>query len=203
MNSTPFTIKNSKHGQGLFSTKEIKKGDFILEEKPFAEAEMTPDSSMACWKITKVILESKELLEMTLELAATQAFCEDEMKDNFNKVFLNNLSQFYPRENVEAVFGRVITNNLNSNNMQSMYRLFSRINHSCKPNCTIFTDETGKKYLIAKRDIVNDEELTIPYIGVNSSCGEIDISDIVPVEVRQQELWRLYKFVCKCEECEK
>ncbi|CAG0919730.1 unnamed protein product [Notodromas monacha] len=75
----------------------------------------------------------------------------------------------------------------------------SLVNHSCFPNCDIFT--TGNQLVIrAVRAIKTGEEITI--------CYKQQRFDLVPLGAqvlagdRQQMLWEQYYFMCKCQGCE-
>ena len=75
----------------------------------------------------------------------------------------------------------------------AFYALQSCINHSCSPNAHAMKrdgqDEDGAAVILAKRDIVAGEELTISYIdeagGVNDRAKQL----------------AEYGFVCQCSRC--
>ena len=75
----------------------------------------------------------------------------------------------------------------------AVYRLCSRINHSCRPNCfAAWNALLGRQTLHALRDIGQGEELTVAYVG-GAEAG-VRAS-------RRQMLADKYHFDCACEAC--
>jgi hypothetical protein len=71
----------------------------------------------------------------------------------------------------------------------ALFSRFSCFNHSCVPNCTVQFRESARCMVVALRDIVAGEELTISYIDQD-----------LPLEEREDELYS-YQFVCQCKRC--
>ena len=75
----------------------------------------------------------------------------------------------------------------------AVYRLCSRINHSCRPNCfAAWNALLGRQTLHALREIGQGEELTVAYVG-GAEAG-VRAS-------RRQMLADKYHFDCSCEAC--
>ena len=75
----------------------------------------------------------------------------------------------------------------------AVYRLCSRINHSCRPNCfAAWNALLGRQTLHALREIGQGEELTVAYVG-GAEAG-VRAS-------RRQMLADKYHFDCACEAC--
>jgi SET and MYND domain-containing protein len=68
----------------------------------------------------------------------------------------------------------------------------SFLNHSCAPNCSRATDETGLISITALYDIPAGTEITISYIDVKNRT----------TESRRPELSGYYRFTCGCARCE-
>lgn len=71
----------------------------------------------------------------------------------------------------------------------ALYDTFNAINHSCVPNTTHFFDVDGGQYLVANRDIAQDEEITCTYDAtlLFLPCGT--------------RIERTLGFTCRCEPC--
>lgn len=72
---------------------------------------------------------------------------------------------------------------------KSMYLLPSMMNHSCIPSCSVI-HYMNQLYVYAINELQPGDELTISYIDTD-----------LPVTVRQQKLYELYNFHCRCKRC--
>lgn len=108
-----------------------------------------------------------------------------------------------PREMVRTLYYSVATNNITCFNSEEgfesygLYRVLSRVNHSCKPNAQVGTlDAKGQEMaLIASKPIPTGEAITWSYMGTNQSFLEGSF------EERNMQFFNRFRFVCRCERC--
>ncbi len=232
MSSIPICeIRDGSHGQGVFVTRDVKKGDILIEENTVVFGKHTADSPLACWEMTKKILLSQELISWTMSfLQNNQVFVENELKTNpLNRIMLKNFEKtLLLQKNINNasdkqklildVFGRVITNNFMSEDRkyQCLYRLASKINHSCRPNAgrahklnlksdvnNSLEDKNNTSYsLMATKDIPKDTEVFIQYIEACDQYGnQVPLVEGYSVDTRRKALQHQYNFTCMCKEC--
>ncbi|EFQ99131.1 hypothetical protein MGYG_02143 [Nannizzia gypsea CBS 118893] len=173
--NAPFELKPSPgKGWGIFATKDLKKGDLVLSEKP--------------------LFVIKSSTSKTTELAVLAAF--QKLKPEDKQQFLclrNNGSARYPSmthafiDNNMTV-SSIITMKRGENPACGMFILQPRFNHSCVANCK--APFSGKEAIstYAIREIAAGEELTLSY--------DARIA-FRPVKERHAALG----FVCECPAC--
>eukprot|EP01064_Diplonema_japonicum_P006625 TRINITY_DN1446_c1_g2_i1.p1 TRINITY_DN1446_c1_g2~~TRINITY_DN1446_c1_g2_i1.p1 ORF type:complete len:396 (+),score=73.89 TRINITY_DN1446_c1_g2_i1:119-1306(+) len=93
----------------------------------------------------------------------------------------------------EGLMGIFNTNCFTSNDTCFIYRIISRVNHSCHPNCFIDINETtGSATLKTFLDISTNTELTISYNRESHGMSR---------KLRCETLKNTKKFTCKCKLC--
>ncbi|KAF9346707.1 hypothetical protein BGX26_001788, partial [Mortierella sp. AD094] len=154
-------------GKGMFATRDIKRGTCVISEKP-----------LVCVGPS---------LPKTLPTVASMS------KKNI-KSFLA-LRNIYSQEEMTEVAGIIKTNALplgeNSEN-GGVYRVISRINHSCAPNVRHnWNPRTEKEYIRAMEDIPAGSEILTDYI-----------LPLLTREERQKMLLQDFRFTCQCRICD-
>ncbi|KAF9903700.1 hypothetical protein EC991_003427 [Linnemannia zychae] len=167
MNTLPqcYVLKDAPgKGMGMFATRDIKRGECILSEKPLVYA-------------------SQNLIKTQ---RAIDAMPEDDKKAFFA---LHNI-----HFDVSTALGIVRTNGLPLGPDAvdcAVYKVLSRVNHSCAPNVHhTWNPKTKKEYLHAIEDI--------------AAGGEILTSYLEPFLVREDRMEFLrknFKFECHCNLC--
>ena len=146
--TTPsFTIKDLiKKGKGLVASRKISAGELIICEKPCLVLQLKDINND---KVTKAFNHlPKEKQTKFLELTTSKETPADEPKKS--DIFLNNAINV--NDDVFGVFLDV-----------------SRVNHSCDPNAAWgTTQQEDTLELRAIRDIMEDEEICVDYIGDKS-----------------------------------
>jgi hypothetical protein len=81
--------------------------------------------------------------------------------------------------------------------INAIFPLTARINHSCLPNAQIASQEFVDSHmdLLALRDIEPGEEISISYIATGKGLGQMSTNR------RQRELQVKYLFMCNCNKC--
>lgn len=94
-----------------------------------------------------------------------------------------------------------------------LYRLHSKINHSCVPNAVVqFPDNSSELQVVAIRQIEQGEEICISYVELDdcgSFMGESDDDEdavmaspsIQALNNRREMLRKFYLFECNCSAC--
>ncbi|KAG0295071.1 hypothetical protein BGZ98_001521 [Dissophora globulifera] len=151
-------------GMGMFATRDIKRGECILSEKP-------------------LVFATQDFIKTQL---AVEAMAEPDKKSFFA---LHNV-----RPELPIALGIVKTNALplGPNAVDcAVYKIMSRINHTCAPNvCHTWNSKTKKEYLHAIQDITAGSEILTSYLE--------------PFMVRKDRmsfLRRNFKFECQCNLC--
>lgn len=134
-----YVIKDAPgKGVGIFATRDIKRGECILSEKP-------------------LVFASRNLIKTQRAI--------DAMTDLDKKSFfaLHNI-----HSDVPTAFGIVRTNALplGANAVDcAVYEVMSRVNHSCAPNVHhTWNSKTKKEYLHAIEDIATGSEILTSYL---------------------------------------
>eukprot|EP00927_Polykrikos_kofoidii_P010492 TRINITY_DN14426_c0_g1_i1.p1 TRINITY_DN14426_c0_g1~~TRINITY_DN14426_c0_g1_i1.p1 ORF type:complete len:408 (+),score=68.24 TRINITY_DN14426_c0_g1_i1:133-1356(+) len=79
------------------------------------------------------------------------------------------------------------------NNLEIVYPVISKTNHSCRPNTWVCVPEDGPGELICVRPIAAGEEITVSYLA--------DWTLGWPVEERRRQCVRNWEFACACPRC--
>lgn len=153
-------------GKGMFATRNISRGTCIISEKP--------------------LLYAGRDRETVMRAVANLSMME---KMQFYALF-----NVYPESELPRDQGIVKTNALplGSNSIEgAVFRIISRINHSCAPNVTHAWNAKHKKEDIwAIQDIQEGDEIRTNYIPMLWTRAE-----------RQKELRKNFRFTCDCEAC--
>jgi hypothetical protein len=161
-------------GKGLVAIEDIPKGTRILSESPVIT---TPERQRDIeWLMTHIAQQVASLSERQL-----QSFLS-----------MHNL---YPYVNIaEQSLGIFRTNGLpiEANGIGAgIFLEACRINHACDNNAQKHWNQRIQQHTIhALRDIPKGEEITITYLGLDSSR-----------EVRQKKLKEKFGFLCSCRLC--
>ena len=177
-------------GLGVIVTRSASfaRGERILCEEPLIAWCSSPDpSGTVDWKSLESQVEAKNLAH------AFYSLC-DKFSDSGNGVAKTARgiwnSNSFPMEDVMADGLAAATDGVHRS---AVYRLCSRINHSCRPNCfAAWNALLGRQTLHALREIGQGEELTVAYVG-GAEAG---------VRARRRQmLAERYHFGCACEAC--
>lgn len=177
----PFELKESpRKGWGAFATRNIRKGDLIVADKPLLVFTKLPE-----------LLTLDELLAAFRQLSPHQQeqlmlSCQTGSRDPAD------LARLYEEE---ALFIDVLEATENNPAITAFCVVRSRFNHSCLPNASLpnferVSREEGGLSLYAWRDIASGEEITFCYL--NQLAGMC----LTRLE-RQEEL----QFECGCGVC--
>ncbi|RPA75773.1 SET domain-containing protein [Ascobolus immersus RN42] len=177
--STPipfFTIEYSlDKGQGLIAARNIPAGTCILSES--ALVVMPQKLIKHPHKASQFIYNALKKLPLHLQDAFRQLHRNNDIiptETALYEIFLVNCAD--RQDGAEA----------------AVYKTFSRINHSCDPNCEqAFEAKNNKQVVYTIRDIKKGEEIYISYRNV-----------LEPSTLRLPNLKRHYDFVCKCPVCD-
>ncbi|KAF9100543.1 hypothetical protein BGX27_000344 [Mortierella sp. AM989] len=111
-----------------------------------------------------------------------------------NKKYLLSLRNIYSEDEMPNVLGIIKTNALplgQDAEECGVYRVISRINHSCAPNVHHFWNTiTKKEYIYAVKDIAAGDEILTSYEDV-----------LMPWATRQASLQKKFRFECRCKLC--
>ncbi|KAJ6497623.1 hypothetical protein C8R45DRAFT_983622 [Mycena sanguinolenta] len=183
-------------GMGLVSTRELKMGDLILDERPLFVCSRgvplpEPPSTFTNEKFMQYHLQKlEEYYQHSLGrmrpkvrdayLALHNCHKEDESGTAVGIVRTNGMALLGLRPDVQD----------ESSQYSAVCKDISRLNHSCSPNTAPRFHVSSFSYrLYAVRDIAEGEELTYQYTDVVQSAAK-----------RQAEL-KPYDFVCACRAC--
>jgi hypothetical protein len=161
-------------GKGLIATVTIPKGTRILEEQPIIT---TPERQ-----------RSVEWLETHVSQQVAS------LNEHQRQSFLS-MHNIYPHKNThEQYLGILRTNGLpvEDNGIDGgIFLEACRINHDCHNNAQKHWNERIQRHTVhALRDIAEGEEITVYYLGLDSSR-----------EVRRQKLQERFGFLCSCQVC--
>ncbi|KAF9981694.1 hypothetical protein BGZ65_003664 [Modicella reniformis] len=166
MEESPYIVKDTPgKGKGMFATRDIKRGTCIISESP-------------------LVYISKTDLVGTLQ--ALNAMSKK------NKKYFLALHNSYPE--LPQDVGVIKTNGLplGSNSLDgAVYRVISRINHSCAPNvCHSWSSKLKKENIFAIHDIPAGSEILTDYLD-----------RLMTREVRLKTLAAKFRFTCQCKNC--
>lgn len=169
--------------------------------------------------ILNIILNMSDHIEMYKKYLDSNIAESDEQKDIFNKInttigplivsfFNNKLNKFenelsgkktWKKANENGIcriFLLVLVNvstvlDYSSNIIGLMFDpVFSMINHSCNPNCTLIWKDNGEITIKSIKNLKTTNEITLNYIPIH-----------LPREVRQKILKDSFFFTCECQKC--
>ncbi|KAJ6593480.1 hypothetical protein B0H19DRAFT_1365554 [Mycena capillaripes] len=182
-------------GVGLFSTRSLAEGDFILSERPLIinsvglQIPIPPHFTYEQF-VHLLLIESEKGLKVAV----------DRMRPDHRAAFMA-LANCHTEDGSGLLLGITRTNGLcvsglrpgvtgKWGNYSATCKYISRLNHSCSPNTQPLFDEVSLSYrLWAVRDIAAGEELTFQYI------------DVVCDAATRNEALKPYAFVCTCPSC--
>lgn len=192
---------NTKEKQ-LIATAPIRPDEIILTEQPLVFTLEGEHPEGHSWALVDKILASTSLTEAyySWRLKATKT-----VYDAGDTKVEKELARKHrrPREMVRTLYYSVATNNIACFNSDEgvesygLYRMLSRINHSCEPNALVGAlDAKGLEIaLIASKPIATGEAITWSYMGTDQKFL------IGNYEERNVQLFNQYRFVCRCERC--
>lgn len=195
------TWRETKEKQ-LMATAPIRPEEIILTERPLVFVLEGEHPSGHSWALVDKIMRSASLTDAyySWRLKATKAVY-DAADTKVEKELARKHRR--PREMVRTLYYSVATNNITCFNTEEgfesygLYRVLSRVNHSCQPNAEVGTlDAKGQEVaLIASKPIPTGEAITWSYMGTNQSFLEGSF------EERNMQLFNHFRFVCRCERC--
>ncbi|KAF8995749.1 hypothetical protein BDQ17DRAFT_1430141 [Cyathus striatus] len=199
-----YDIRNTKStGYGMFATRPLKVGDLILIERPLMVLPINTDLSGVdeCPELFRNVLKQVQgskatpmgIMEPMLEVAFGRMTKENQeaflaLANAHTNDGTTRLSAIW-RTNTFAISD---IGELGDENDQygMVLKEMSRINHSCRPNCTYSFDTASFSFeLRVSRAIAQGEEIFFCYCEPN-----------VPTVQRQAEL-KPYGFSCTCLSC--
>ncbi len=186
----------------LMATTPIQPDEIILTERALVFAHEEEHPSGHSWALVDKIMSSASLLNTYYSWrlkAATTVY--DAADTKVEKELARKHRR--PREMVRTLYYSVATNNIacfdSVKGVESygLYRVLSRVNHSCEPNAQIGTlDASGQEMAIfASTLIAAGEAITWSYMGTDPSFLEGSF------EERNLQLFNHYRFVCRCARC--
>jgi len=169
MDDPIYIIKDAPNrGRGMFAARDIKRGECIIAESP--------------------LLYARNNSSMTGNTAAVEALSKK------NKKYFYALHNARADEGIPQDFGIIKTNALPLGpgaTDGAVYRIISRINHSCAPNVTYsWNSRTKKEYVYAIKDIPEGNEILTSYLLPFMTRAE------------RQEGLQTFRFTCRCEICD-
>ena len=159
-------------GLGVFATRDIKKHELILKEKPVLRLPRRVYVDSVAQKSFGQLSRQKQQAVMALH------DCHAGEKTLRGIVQTNGFMMGGIKPETE--FNGILLEG-------------SRFNHSCVPNVSRgFHEETEEAHFVAVRDVKAGEELCISYLNIASRDG---------CDGRRAELHQNYKFACMCDLC--
>lgn len=196
------TIWGETKEKQLLATAPLQPDAIILTERPLVFALKGEHPSGHSWALVDKILRSTSLTDAyySWRLKATKAVY-DAADTEVEKELARKHRR--PREIVRTLYYSVATNNITCFNSEEgfesygLYRVLSRVNHSCQPNAQVGTlDAKGLEMaLVASKPIPTGEAITWSYMGTGQSFLEGSF------EERNLQLFNQHRFVCRCERC--
>lgn len=186
----------------LIATAHIQPDELILTERVlvFAHEQEHPDGHG--WALVDKIMSSSSLMSAyySWKLKAAPAVY-DAADTKVEKELARKHRR--PREMVRTLYYSVATNNIAFLDSDKgvecfgLYRVLSRVNHSCEPNAQLGTVyASGQEMaLLASKPIAAGEGITWSYMGTDPSFLKGSF------EERNLQLFNQYRFVCRCERC--
>ncbi|KAG0274581.1 hypothetical protein BGZ96_004191 [Linnemannia gamsii] len=168
MNENMYIVRDVlDKGRGMFATQDIKRGTCVISESP-------------------LVFVGSNILK---NLQAINALSKKNKKSFFA------LSNIYTDDELPQEIGIIKTNALplgkESNEAAAVYRVISRINHSCAPNVQhSWNSITQMEYIYAIKDITAGSEILTTYVA-----------PLTTREARQKTLKKSFRFTCQCRFC--
>ncbi|KAK3823214.1 MAG: hypothetical protein J3Q66DRAFT_331127 [Benniella sp.] len=167
MTDSLYTIKDTPdRGRGMFATQDIKRGTCVISESPLLYISQ---------------------YSMAENLAAVEALSKKNKKSFFS------LYNAHADLGVPQDFGIIRTNALprGADSCEgAVYRVISRINHSCVPNVAhSWSPKTKKENVYAIKDIPAGSEILTSYLPR------------LMTRVERQKALAEFRFTCRCEVC--
>lgn len=195
-------------GYGVFATSFIPRGALVAIEAPLIAIPHVPDDD-------SIVEFCKALQETTVEklILIDDLSCDDATLNVVNRSKIREeISQWYKlndipstedqsrpaKDTVEAVdeicrrYSIFLTNNLSMGEQlgRGIFPLFSRMNHSCRPNIyEYYWPSLHKLYIRASEDIGAGDQLFSTYISL-----------LLPLRQRRKAL-KPWGFICQCSAC--
>ncbi|KAF5672045.1 SET domain-containing protein [Fusarium heterosporum] len=157
-------------GKGLIATQKIPKGTRILSEKPVVTVpEYASDSPALRESIRKQV---------------------DALPSDQREAFLA-MRNIYPKEATSQYLGIIRTNGLPMDSGSGIFLAACRINHACDNNAQKGWNKKTERHTVhALRDIDENEEITITYLGA-----------LYNRRTRHEALLDKFRFNCTCGLC--
>jgi hypothetical protein len=169
----------------VVATQNIKKSDVILIEDPLIEIEKV--SFKVCISLLKKLLDDKEKLtefmSWNLRKDHDKPFFILKIQNNGLQEIINNYDF-----DIRSIFKLIIINAIDFDNKSGLYKIASRINHSCIPNCK--QEEDKSRRFTALRNIREGEPITYNYLN-----------DTEADYFSKQVMLYFLGFMCKCDIC--
>ncbi|KAF9100544.1 hypothetical protein BGX27_000345 [Mortierella sp. AM989] len=167
MNNSLYIVRDTPDkGKGMFATQDIKRGTCIISEAPLVfVSPIVPKTMLALETMSKK-----------------------------NKKYLLSLSNIYSEDEMPNVMGIIKTNALplgQDAEEGGVYRVISRINHSCASNVRhTWNSRMQKEYIHATEDIAAGDEIFTSYLAT-----------LMPRSERLKQLQEDFRFECRCKLC--
>jgi predicted nicotinamide N-methyase len=173
-------------GLGVVAERQFASGERVLAEAPlFAWASTANSSGAHDWEALQCRvdeLDDESWRDFTALCDKLQARSKD-ARSIWN-------SNSFPMEDVMADGHAAARDGVVRS---GVYRICSRINHACRPNCfAAWSTALGRQTVHALRNIARGEELSVAYVG-GAEAG--------PRACRQRLLSDKYHFACTCAAC--
>lgn len=190
---TGFEVRSAgkAKGLGVFATRSFNVGDRIIAETPMLRwttkngqvsvvelerklAKLSKEDQDLFWSLASIPLDGAATSTQALAVGPTQSI----------RIWMANA---YPTpESTECESEGAYSG--------ALYRLISRINHACAPNCAHgWNERTQKMTIHAVRPIAPGDEITVTYLGSERESPTRD--------ERQTVLRAQFGFECCCELC--
>lgn len=194
---------DDKYGRHLVATRNIPAKTKVVLDFPTCVIVDCKPYNNPNWKLTEIIL--RDYPGLVPHLIKDYASQKLKSWDKIDDKDLNEIGKLFPLEKhktVKSLYEVMVVNNINSIALGSgpelahgFYPILSYANHSCNPNCVMFTtdSDTGLKVLVTRRDVKMGEQLTIPYVDLFK----------LNTNTRRMILSRHFEFFCNCLLCEK
>ncbi|KAJ7782617.1 hypothetical protein B0H16DRAFT_1682069 [Mycena metata] len=175
----PMAGKGSGKGSGLVSTRALRLGDLILDERPlFVAARGVPAPFFAHFSPAQTRQHEMDQLEKYFDIGMQRIRPE-------NKNAFMALANSHKEDGSGPIFGRASA----ADYCSSVHKLMRSLT-SCSPNTAPRFNMSSFSYrLYALRDIAEGEELTFQYTDVSQPAAQ------------RNERLRPYGFVCDCAAC--
>eukprot|EP00927_Polykrikos_kofoidii_P059671 TRINITY_DN54813_c0_g1_i1.p1 TRINITY_DN54813_c0_g1~~TRINITY_DN54813_c0_g1_i1.p1 ORF type:complete len:430 (+),score=69.70 TRINITY_DN54813_c0_g1_i1:69-1358(+) len=181
-------------GSGVFATRPILSGDFIVLEKPIISVRMAGPSG-----------ESKlESVQRNIPIVQPEF---DKLSPEDRAVVLeltDFCSDFDPKIADATPTGIFLTNAIpGSDGEYGLCCKIARFNHSCAPNAFYnYDEERGENYVRAQRNIEAGEEICVHYFAFEPAFAGIKSAPVLfPAKKRKELLKKSFGTACACRVC--